>query len=239
MFQPTTSADQIRAIAKDRLIKPLAERWPPMARQSEEAQQRELADLTRDVVDLLPARESAESLALIVDRAWTTLRRTHRGVTWPKSATVCDAVDSAVADWRTKSGAANKDRLPQRPTLPSPKVCTAKADHFRELGATALADYSRPLSGQLKSTLSRSCVSELAIAFSTQTGTALCGSCAQHCIQPRPAILVRRPSRLAHRSCSSSFSVRLDRAQRLMRQANAPLSGAGARSAEASAPTAG
>lgn len=143
MFQPTTSADQIRAIAKDRLIKPLAERWPPMARQSEEAQQRELADLTRDVVDLLPARESAESLALIVDRAWTTLRRTHRGVTWPKSATVRDAVDSAVADWRAKSGDGDKARLAQRPSLPSPQVCTAKAQHFHELGAEALADYWR------------------------------------------------------------------------------------------------
>lgn len=143
MFQPSAMpVEQLRAIAKDRLVKPLAERWPPMARQSTEAQERELADLTRDVVDLLPARESAETLAIICDAAWTALRRSHRGVTWPKSATVMDAVQAAVSDWRAKAPEpVAASYRPQRPTLPQPEVCRRKAEHFRALGSDALADY--------------------------------------------------------------------------------------------------
>lgn len=145
MFQPTAvTAEQLRQIAKDRVVKPLAERWPPMARQSAEAQERELADLTRDVADLLPQRETAETLALICEAAWTTLRRTHRGVTWPKSAAVCDAVQGAVDDWRSRTsagGQAGQSSRPQRPKIPAPDFCLRKAEHFRSIGAEQMADY--------------------------------------------------------------------------------------------------
>lgn len=142
MFQPTNTAEQIRQVVRDRLVGLLAIQWPPMARQGEEAQRRELTELVTDAADLLPPRISLEAVATICDRAWTNLRRSYGGMTWPKSKTVREHVDAAVSEWRAKTPepVATTYR-PQRPTIPQPQVCQAKAEHFRKLGADLLADY--------------------------------------------------------------------------------------------------
>lgn len=140
MFHPVMTQEQVRQLARDRLVGLLAIQWPPMARQGDEAQQRELTELVTDVVDLLPAKASAETLTGILDRAWTALRRSYGGMTWPKSKLVREHVEAAVSAWKAKAPEAEAVSFkPKRPQLPHPSVCLAKAAQWPEGGA--LHDY--------------------------------------------------------------------------------------------------
>lgn len=142
MFQPSIDPNALRGLARDRLVQRIAGRWSPSPRQTQEAQQAELADLVTDVADLLPSRATPDALAMILEAAWTSLRRDHRFQRWPSSAEVRQHVREAVETWRGSSGAApDPDRKPRRPSLPAPDWCQRKSEAFRAGGSVVLADY--------------------------------------------------------------------------------------------------
>lgn len=141
-FTPPIDPNALRGLARDRLVRRIADRWPPNARQSPEAQRDEIADLVTDVADLLPSRATPDALALILEAAWTSLRRDHRFQRWPSSAEVRQHVREAVETWRGSRGAEpDPDRQPRRPSLPAPDWCQRKSEAFRAAGSVVLADY--------------------------------------------------------------------------------------------------
>lgn len=144
-MQPNLSHDTLRALVNDRLVRKMAARYDPDRRHAADpdTQAEALAELAQDVVDLLPGRETPESIGLILDGAWKGLRRAYGYQSWPKTPTVLHHVSEALAGWRSRVGEKPGDKrdLPKRPALASPEWCLRKAEHFRQTGAEGLADY--------------------------------------------------------------------------------------------------
>lgn len=142
MFQPPIDPNALRGLARDRLVQRIAGRWSPSPRQTQEAQQAELADLVTDVADLLPSRATPDALAVILEAAWTSLRRDHQYATWPKSPVVRKHVAEAVETWRSREGSSAPTEVKlRRPDLPAPDWCQRKAETFRAAGSVVLTEY--------------------------------------------------------------------------------------------------
>lgn len=135
--------DTIRMLVTDRLVRKIADRYEPDKRHagSPEKHAEALAELTGDVLEMLPPRESPETIGIILDRAWKSLRQSYTYPGWPKTPTVLGHVRQAVDDWRAKADRPAGPSLPQRPNLPQPETCRRKAEHFQQQGAEVLADY--------------------------------------------------------------------------------------------------
>lgn len=142
MFQPTLSPDTLRTLAQAHLIGKIARAYDPDRRHASDpdAQADALAELAADVAEELPKRATPEAVSGILERAWKALRKAYNYQTRPKTPTVLHHVREAVQGWQSDQPQTTTYR-PQRPTIPQPQVCQAKADHFRKLGAELLADY--------------------------------------------------------------------------------------------------
>ena len=132
--------DELMALARERLVRKIATQYDPQKRLAgnEEAQRVFMADLCQAIVDLLPGRENAESLGLILDRAWTALFRSRAYRTWPDPPEVLGILDVEVSRFASATATSSATK-PGRPRIEQPKFCWKMARKFEP--GTKLADY--------------------------------------------------------------------------------------------------
>lgn len=99
--------ESLKALVRDHLVRKIALNYdpPPRIADSADAQREQIEELCRDAIEMLPTKETAESLGLILDNAWKALRQTYTFARWPKVPVVLDHVRDAVASFVSRTGA--------------------------------------------------------------------------------------------------------------------------------------